>query len=1014
MEDSDTPQPLMYGRHELGTLDLNESLRFLLAVFDPDDCVLFRPIETWTEDGKKQSRVIYKQVLYRTANPVLMLVTTEQLTKVSDAEKANAFFGCCPRLGNKGRFDLAWQIRKVNCLWADIDHATVADVLKRCQEAGLPEPSIIVNSGNGVHLYWLLEEPYLITDAGEPAPVHTQWIEKDGKKKPRRYFLDEHGDEVPVEKRHLHPALSPQAQLVQDVLGGIASKIGGDHTTDLTRLLRVPGTLNRKNQRNGQEPVSCVLVQCDPHRRYPFTAFSHLADAAPEVEKRRMLEKIPLPVTRKITPRRQDTLNEHITRCQLAERGLRSEADYALCCFAIRSGVAQDVLWPQVADIGKFQEGGERYFERTWHRAETGVRTEQLQKASKGAKKTTAASCPKVLDLLDMPDDGTPRRRVVDPYSDEADDSTIVVDPGSIPVSSTLQQITNAMLGAKTAFLRAGQCVTVADNQPTTILAPQELAGYLNQFVEFYFMDGEGGEYKPLPTAYANTWLHNPGQRKLLPEIKLFTPNPVYSLDWQLVPPGYDASSGVYYAGEAIEPLAGTSHLDKLLQDFCFRDRSDGANYLGMLLTIPLITHFVGSKPAVLFNGNQPGLGKSILAQIIAILRDGRTVETATYNPNDEEYEKRLGSIVRRGVTTIITDNAKNQLRRAATIESGCLERAITDSILSFRLLGSSSDIRAENSHIFCITANAPDVSRDLVTRCVVVNLEHSGDPTRRTFTLADPEGYALGHRRELLGELLGMVERWKQAGRPEAQVDTRFNKRGWGRIIGGILAHNGYQGFLANAESAATEFDQTRREFGELVIVMHKEARRRLAPADISALANQNGLFSDELKDRSPRSQVTRIGLLLTRYVAERFELDAERSAVLVRHIERKGCEYSLKVEPSTPSPPLVPNVEGSLPNVGAETFGGDKSFVQHSLPNLPNVADLVLPTPRMCEKNEGVCFTHEVGALAKGSAGSTRSAAPVCDHLDPNTWVARDGAAFCPACDRFMGRLAAATLSR
>jgi hypothetical protein len=66
-----------------------------------------------------------------------------------------------------------------------------------------------------------------------------------------------------------------------------------------------------------------------------------------------------------------------------------------------------------------------------------------------------------------------------------------------------------------------------------------------------------------------------------------------------------------------------------------------------MLLTAILVPRFIGSKPAALFNGNQALLGKSILAQIIAILRDGHPTETATYNPNDEEFEKRLGAIVR-------------------------------------------------------------------------------------------------------------------------------------------------------------------------------------------------------------------------------------------------------------------------------------------------------------------------------------------------------------------------------
>lgn len=91
------------------------------------------------------------------------------------------------------------------------------------------------------------------------------------------------------------------------------------------------------------------------------------------------------------------------------------------------------------------------------------------------------------------------------------------------------------------------------------------------------------------------------------------------------------------------------------------------------------------------------------------------------------------------GATTIIIDKVKSRDRNPK-IESACLERSITDPILSFRLLGQSSSIRAENSHIFCITANMPDVSRDLVTRSVIINLDYDGDPEKREFCIADPE----------------------------------------------------------------------------------------------------------------------------------------------------------------------------------------------------------------------------------------------------------------------------------
>jgi hypothetical protein len=48
----------------------------------------------------------------------------------SQTELTHQFFGVCPRVADHGRSDLAWQIRTVRCLWADIKVADIRPVAK--------------------------------------------------------------------------------------------------------------------------------------------------------------------------------------------------------------------------------------------------------------------------------------------------------------------------------------------------------------------------------------------------------------------------------------------------------------------------------------------------------------------------------------------------------------------------------------------------------------------------------------------------------------------------------------------------------------------------------------------------------------------------------------------------------------------------------------------------------------------------------------------------------------------
>jgi P4 family phage/plasmid primase-like protien len=377
MQDASPPEPTS---SEAGA---EAALQLLATIFAEDDLVLFRPIETWTDQsGRKQSSVHYKQTCYR--RPAQVRHTIDELLKVCAEERTNLFFGVCPRFGDQGRFDLAWQIRTVRALWCDIDNVTVQEALARVAKVGLPEPSVVVNSGNGVHLYWLLEEPFAIDDAGDPPPVFVEWVDgKNGKRRPRKYIEDADSKErLYLDVRANVPDRSPKALLVQDVLSSIAAAIGGDHTQDLSRLLRVPGSLNRKDERNGRTPVLCELVKCDASNRYSFVHFSKLAENSPSRAHRKQIRSLPLPSCKPLSPTKRDKLNDLVTKCAAAPVGGRSEADWNLVCTAIEKGWPKAEVWQAVAAVGKFSERGEEYFELTWSKAAEHTREQLFRKAA--------------------------------------------------------------------------------------------------------------------------------------------------------------------------------------------------------------------------------------------------------------------------------------------------------------------------------------------------------------------------------------------------------------------------------------------------------------------------------------------------------------------------------------------------------------------------------------------------------------------------------------------------------
>lgn len=185
-----------------------QTLAWLDMLFLPDDIFEVR-VKRHDESGAKQAWYVHKQKAHQFAHT---------LAPIHEDNERHVWIGVGPRtkIGSSAPALL-------RALWVDLDSSvtTEADVERALDTSGLPPPTMIVNSGNGFHLYWKLAEP-LQADKARP------WTK------------------------------------------GVHQALPTDSTHDPTRVMRVPGTANFKDPEN---PKRCSITEYNPERVYELEEF---------------------------------------------------------------------------------------------------------------------------------------------------------------------------------------------------------------------------------------------------------------------------------------------------------------------------------------------------------------------------------------------------------------------------------------------------------------------------------------------------------------------------------------------------------------------------------------------------------------------------------------------------------------------------------------------------------------------------------------------------------------------
>jgi hypothetical protein len=150
-------------------------------------------------------------------------------------------------------------------------------------------------------------------------------------------------------------------------------------------------------------------------------------------------------------------------------------------------------------------------------------------------------------------------------------------------------------------------------------------------------------------------------------------------------------------------------------------------------------------------------------------------------------------------------------------------------------------------------------------------------DVRNAAFVHDDVLGWVQEHRQAALSELVGLVQRWIEAGKPLAEVPARHSTgQRWAASIDGILAFGGMPGFLSNFEASEHAFDPKYEVM--LDIVRGFRGREAMTAGQWAGVLGD--VLEDRFKDRngqmrSARARATIVGALFSEYADATFEVD-------------------------------------------------------------------------------------------------------------------------------------------
>lgn len=280
------------------------------------------------------------------------------------------------------------------------------------------------------------------------------------------------------------------------------------------------------------------------------------------------------------------------------------------------------------------------------------------------------------------------------------------------------------------------------------------------------------------------------GRRRGLRELKGISTVPTMRPDGSIVDMnGYDDATQLLMSlpsncvsGIPINPsievvVKALKYFWEPFKEFPFIDDISRAVFLSAGLTAA-IRKVLPTAPAIALNATVAGAGKTLLANCLGFLAQGKPVPALPELKSEAETQKVITSMLLRGVSVIHVDNI------VGSFSSPTLEAFLTAEKYTDRILGSNSIAELSTAALFLVTGNHIKVVGDLNRRVLMSTIDPGTEkPYLREFNV-DPLIYVKEHRLNMIRASLIMIRGYLTSGMGQIQPGKMASFHMWDKFV--------------------------------------------------------------------------------------------------------------------------------------------------------------------------------------------------------------------------------------